>query len=321
MKNKSRFTFILLLFLASTLNAQELILYNVTVFETGKKNIGFISLSDKYLLSEHPDSLAIPDLEEKGIDSAQYFKLKGTYRQRFFSGTKIKETDKVFIYDYSADLLLSFPLNELDVVACLNIYRDANDWPYSQYDYMIGFAIDTNLLKGMGNYFSYTLVAIGKENPFVKGKIAPVIWKKTGAENFPAWIKNTKRDAALREYGYNEYTEGDVYTFEAKGFQYFTRDILNTNGQIFARQLVVINSKTKAAVCENVYFESESASLAPLNTGKITAENPGVQWTGKLFRKKPPVIFGFEYQSFGCPGISFLDLSENDIYINCDNRN
>jgi hypothetical protein len=44
------------------------------------------------------------------------------------------------------------------------------------------------------------------------------------------------------------------------------------------------------------------------------------QWTGKLFKYKAPVIFGFNGESFGCPHISFLDFSEQSIYKNCDCR-
>jgi hypothetical protein len=44
------------------------------------------------------------------------------------------------------------------------------------------------------------------------------------------------------------------------------------------------------------------------------------QWTGRLFKNKPPVSFGFEYQSFGYHGITLLSETEKEIWISCDNR-
>jgi hypothetical protein len=63
--------------------------------------------------------------------------------------------------------------------------------------------------------------------------------------------------------------------------------------------------------------DHESETPAPLNY----VESEYIeQWTGKLFKNKPPVILGFQYVAFGCPGITFLSPTEKDIYIYCDNR-
>ena len=44
------------------------------------------------------------------------------------------------------------------------------------------------------------------------------------------------------------------------------------------------------------------------------------QWTGKLFKNKENVIFGFQYHSFSCPYITVLSKKPAQIEINCDNR-
>ncbi|MCA1751402.1 MAG: hypothetical protein LC670_06345, partial [Flavobacteriales bacterium] len=61
---------------------------------------------------------------------------------------------------------------------------------------------------------------------------------------------------------------------------------------------------------QTTYYSGESRSFAPLDN----------QWTGKLFKNQPQVIFGFSYHSFGCPRITFLHPDKEKININCDNR-
>ena len=113
---------IYLLLLTASSNAQNLALFSFSSIE--QSDIGFVSLSDVYPLSSHSDSLAIPDIKDKGIQSAQYFKLDVTYRKRFLSKTKIAETDQVFIYDYASNRIVSFTVKSLNVVARLNLFAD-----------------------------------------------------------------------------------------------------------------------------------------------------------------------------------------------------
>jgi hypothetical protein len=310
--------YILLLFiliLTFKLNAQELKIFELMYYEKDStQSLAFISLSDVYDLSVHPDSLAIPDLSEIGIEDSkkfEYIKLDEKYRKRFLSKTKISETDIVFIYDYSHDVLMSFTVKNLNIVACLNVY--GADWPYSQEDYMIGFEINKKYLTGFGKYPSNTLVYVGKENPFVQGQVKHVVWKKIESKNFPVSAISSEDTTELNKYLIKgRYVTGNAYKYEKDGLQYFIQDILRlTDDWIFAKRLIVIDLKTKETVFKKNYFDSEGESFAPLDN----------QWTGKLFKNKPSVIFGFMWISFGCPGITFLDSAKKeDIYINCDNR-
>ncbi len=140
-------------------------------------DVVFTSLSDIYpLSSEDSDTLALPDIEEKGIDAAQYFTLDGKYRERFLSKTNISETDSVFVYDYSKNKLASFLVKNLKVAALINIYEIESDWPYPRYYYMIGFEIDKRKIKEFSDeYYSDVLIYVGKENPFAREKLTPII--------------------------------------------------------------------------------------------------------------------------------------------------
>ena len=104
---------------------------------------------------------------------------------------------------------------------------------------------------------------------------------------------------------------GDAYQFEAEGLQYFVQDYVRISDDWLAvKYLRVLDAQSKEVVREKLFYSGESASFAPLDQ----------QWTGILLKKRSPVIFGFQYESFGCPGIVFLSPAEADLYINCDNR-
>ncbi len=292
----------------TNLAAQDLKIFDFQYYEKDSTHsFLFISLSEIYPLNENPDSLAIPDVREKEIEEAPnftYFKLDSTYRQKFLSTTNISETDKVFIYDYSINALQTFTVKNLKVIACLNIY--VANWPYSQNDYMIGFEINKKLLTGSDKFFTNSLAYVGKENPFVRGQVKPIIWKKIEPNVFPS------KELPIYDTSYaGKCVTGDVYEFEMEGLQYFVQDLVRlANKKISVKRLIVIDLKTKETVCEKLFYSGESASFAPLDN----------QWTGKLFKNKPPVIFGFHWVSFGCPSITFLNSTEKDIHINCDNR-
>lgn len=291
----------------------ELRLFQVGLLEKAtpdSADVVLISLSDIYLLSEHPDSLAIPDVSDKTEAESKYLKLNGAYRKRFLSGTKILETDKVFIYDYSTSTLKSFSVKSLQVVACLNIY--GAEFPYTQFDYMIGFEIERKLLTGFDKYFENTLVAFGKTNPFLEEQLKKVVWKKSDQSTFYLPPINSKDSITLNKFfAQLNYEVSSEYEFISDEHHLFIQDItIKESKWTSAKRLIVVDAKSKKVIKEKIFYNGESATFAPLQN----------QWTGKLFKNKPPVIFGFQYISFGCPHLTFLDNISSDIYINCDNR-
>jgi hypothetical protein len=282
-------------------------------------NVGFISLSDIYTLSEHADSLAIPNLEDVNKNNLQYFKLSSEFRNRFLSRTKISKEDSVFIYDYSNDLLFSFPVKKLNVVAYLSVYADKNDCPCNQSDYMIGFEITKDSLS-FDKHLNHSLVYVGKENPFILGQMRPISWERIDIKEFPI----QKSNSANNVFRQLDMEKGNAYIYNSELYQYYIQEYteINNGSYLAHRLLIVLDRKDEKLIMERVFSESEGTSLAPLNCG---IENPNCadskeQWTGYLFKDKPQVVFGFEWHSFGCPNIIFLDSNVDDVYINCDNR-
>ncbi len=277
----------------------ELIIYPLNSYEKMEgQTTGFIPLTDSYPWSNHKDSISISP-EYLGNNEMKVFHvLSPKYRTRFLNIMKIKETDKVFIYNFRMDSIHTYSVKDLPLLAHITIY--GADAPISPEDYLIGFDLQNALqIKDFSDYYD-ALVYVGTENPFQKGKIKPIIWKKMDANQFPKDVK-TKFASKINK----------LYKFQLNNFDYY---LLNEN------QLVIIDKSTGKVISETIFEEGESASLAELSFTNKKNEYAHQQWTGVLFKNMPPVFFGFLYESFGCTSINFIEKPANSIYIHCDNR-
>jgi hypothetical protein len=300
-------TIFCLLFFVSSIYAQDLKIFDISDIN---EKVVFVSLSDIYPSSEKPDLPVIP--EDKR--NFEHVLLDSKFRKQFLSVTKISETDNVFLYDYAKNKLASFTVKKLNAVANLSQYEAGSEPPHSHYDYQIGFEIDKKLLKDFGDFSNQILVYVGKENPFAQEQMIPISWKKTTSKDFPS--KKVKDEfGKLPE----KYSIGDSYSFKFENFEYFIQNF-SRDKSIFARRLLIQDTKTKAIIYEEIFSEGESDSLTPLNFVNKEEGNTINQWTGKLFKNKEPVIFGFEYHSFGCDYITVLSKRPTQVDIYCDNR-
>lgn len=314
MRLKTTLILLFVIVLKLTLNAQEINVFTLETKPLGAESSeikGFVSLSDIDRLSEHPDSLALPDFNDNEIDGHEkfsYIELGGKYRERFFSRTNLSETDKVFIYSYSEDIIVSIPVSELKVVAWLNAYTSPDECPCPEYYYQIGFEIESKYLTGFEKHFINTLVYVGEKNPFVRNQVKPVVWKKIDSTEFPSKLVSTEVNFNFGNDDF-EYQIGTSYKFENQQYQFFIQELIKKDWQ-FGLRLLVVDRKTKEKIDERLYRSGESSSFAPLDN----------QWVGYLFKNKPMVIFDFKWISFGCPSITLLGSNEKEIIINCDNR-
>lgn len=284
-----------------------------TITPKDSSDVAFVSLSDIYPVNDEKDTLALPNIEKIGKYNAVYFTFDKNYRKRFLSKTNISETDSVFIIDYAKNKHVSFAVKNLKTAAFLNGYSFEEDWPYHNYDFMIGFEISKKYLSGFSEYYRDALVYVGKENPFSKEPLKAINWKKVAAKEYPSKaMKNQDRTLLKGKI------TGNTYLYKTDSYQYLLQDYLESNKTIYGRRLLVVDSKTKEVVIEKLYCQSEGTSPAPLNYDE--SDDAINQWTGKLFKNKPQVIFGFEYMSFGCPNISIIDKSNEEIFLQCDNR-
>lgn len=288
-------------------------IYLFNLMPKDSSDVAFVSLSDIYPIDNEKDTLTLPNLEKMADADAQYFTFAKNYRKRFLSKTNISETDSLFVYDYAKNKLVSFLVKNLKTAAMLNVYSIGDAGPYRNYDFMIGFEINKKHLNGLSEYYRNALVYVGKENPFSKERLKPISWKKMAKKDYPSKAMKNNDRALLKST-----TAGNTYFYKTESYEYFLQDYLDSNKTIYGRRLLVVDSKTKEVVIEKLFSQSEGTSPAPLNyeNGEDSIE----QWTGKLFKNKPEVVFGFEYLSFGCPSISVIDKSNEEINIQCDNR-
>ena len=277
----------------------ELIIYPLNSYEkTEGQTTGFIPLTDSYPWTDHKDSISISPEYLGNNEIKDFHVLSPKYRTRFLNIMKIKETDKVFIYNFRMDSIHTFSVKDLPLLAHITIY--GADAPISQHDYLIGFDLQNALqIKDYSDYYD-ALVYVGAENPFQKGKIKPIIWKKMDANQFPKDVQ-IKHKSKINK----------LYKFQMNDLDYY---LLNEN------QLVIIDKSIGKVISETIFEEGESASLAELSFTHKKNEYTPQQWTGNLFKNKPPVYFGFLYESFGCTSINFIEKQANSIYIHCDNR-
>ena len=222
--------------------------------------------------------------------------------------------DSLFVYDYSNNILLRFPINSLEAAASLSIYEDASEAKHTAKDYQFGFQIDRASLTGLGDkYFNRTFVYIGASDPFTKGQMRPIIWEKIDSKKVPAIDLKTEDKAALKEYKFS-----NAYDFESNGFHYYLQEYLNSDLSTKSFRMLIMNAENEV-ISNYLDYDTESSSPAPisvLNDRKNTLE----QWTGHLLKNRPPVLVGFDYISFGCDIIPFVDKSNKYIRLNCDNR-
>ena len=291
--------------------AQELALFNI--YDYGKPNddtVAFISLSDVYPLSEHPNSLTVPDLRETEIEDIRqftYITLDSIYRKQFLAKTNVSEHDKVFIYSYLKNKLISLPVCNLKVIVVLSPYADENEISlnFSQYDYSIGFEVPKQFLNDFETYYGNTFVYIGKKSPFVLNERIPITWTRVGLNDFP--ISSITYDTLYA----GKCTSGKVYSFETEDLSYFVKEWISLNDNWIAAKHVLIKSrKTTKTICEKLIYSGESTGFAELDN----------QWTGKLFKNKPPVILGFTWEAYGCQNITLISPKQREIITNCDNR-
>lgn len=285
-------------------NLSDFHIFDLYSMENAGKYSTFISLSDIY-----NDSLAIPNdiienQKSKTFAELKHFELTGIYREKLLKGTSLSETDTLFLYNYKEAKLQKFPIRDLKSVANLNLYTSEGE-EISHYDYMVGFELDEaeTSEESVMDKTNYSLAYFGKENPFSGKKVVPIHWKKTSRDQFPFPLKN---DKSLE----------NTYSANFENLTYYIQDYKGEYG-ISKRKLAVV--KDNKVTFAKIFTAGEGAEFSPLNFINNNEYNDW-QWTGKLFKNKPPVVFGFISESFGCPCITFLDSSYPDLYTDCDNR-
>lgn len=269
---------------------------------------GFIPLAELYPFNTAGDVIR---KEYLGDTDRKRHHITENYRKMFLFKSGIKETDKVYIYNYLKNIILTYKVKDLDIVAEPSPY--GNRKPVVEDDYQIGFSLRGKISeKDTKNYYN-SYVYVGTANPFIKGGLKPIIWEKTEVKNFPKEsiyfnrLKKTSEKDSIK-----------VFKFTHNNYKYFLQ-VSRHKGRINQNPLITVTLNNNI-VLETGMGGGEGSYPTPLSFKDDKKNQYFEQWTGKLFKNKPAVIFGLTSHSFGCENIEFLNKKEKRVYILCDNR-
>lgn len=276
----------------------------------------FLDLSESYAIDEEAPLISPEDFDKDTIN------ISSAQKARLLEAAGILETDTVFIYDFRKDTVYKYTVSELPAIACINIYA-MGEGEYHLGDYEYGLDLGRRDV-GEGENFTF----VGSENPFQTGRIKPIVWKRIARKAFPVKLKpEIIEKGIIGAHDFFEYK--DAYRFTYGELDYYLQELKRISEapideeEIMKRYLVVINSKTKKVLFEELYSESEGVTHTPLileQEDSTAEEYEYMQWTGCLFKGKSAMIYGLYYISFGCPDIQFVDKKDPPITILCDNR-
>lgn len=273
------------------------------------QTLACVSLSEIFGYNAEQDSLYLPDLSAYTSDTAaeiQSIILDEPYRTRFLKGCGLKTSDSLYAYSYKTQRMQSFSIRACKVAAVLNPY--GGFLPLNGEDYMFCLALDVSAFQGFEPEFSHTFVSVGAKNPFYSGSVKNVVWQKSSETEIPIKLKlaiDSSYSGPIRLFSVDRYDQ-DGYQFFIQNFE---EDIMS-DSEIRVKVLSVIGKKSGELVCQHILYTGESASFA----------GPEEQYAGRLFNHLPPVIFGLQYESFGCPAIYFLEKHREPLRLKCDNR-
>lgn len=261
-------------FLSSNYTYSDIKIYRASPFDKindKKIRTGFLNLSESYFNNEYSENSMLSNNEQ---------------RKKFLNRINVSELDSVYIYDINSESISSYKVNDLPVITRENIY---------EVGYEIGFDLGNNYT---GNYYNFAY--IGKENPFQKGKLKPIIWSKDKKENFLE-VRNLNNQKA-------KLNVSDFYKYQTPKTIYYS------NG----RRFISIKKDNNKIVFDKILDGGEGWDVNPLNS--VNNNETIYQFEGELFKNKAPILFGLTYTSFGCSYIYFMNEFEPAIKILCDNR-
>ena len=288
-------------------NAQ-LLLYDIEMYDRDDLVDTFISVSDIYMdpLSVPPE--IIENQKQIPFEKLRYINLDNTYRTKMLKALHLTESDTLYIFNYSSGVVEKTPLKNLKSVAYLSYYVSEGE-EVDNTSYMLGFQVNSEkkVEEEFYNKYDNAVAYFGSDNPFIEKQMVRIKWKKIKAAEYTNKIFNN-----------SELQKSNIYEFKNFGLTYYLQDY-GSKENVILRVLIVVDKD------KNIFFEKafdlngEGRAFNSLS-GIETDNGIFSQWTGKLFKNKPPVIFGFTYESFGCSSITIMDQNKSEIVINCDNR-
>lgn len=296
-------------FLSENVTQSDIVLFYANPYYKNREESthGFVNLSELYPFNYNGDETPTIISEEKlrnGIDNIIFNKKE---RRTVLKNLRISNSDTLYIFNLDNDSIYKFEIASLATRANVNGYR-RGDERLKEYDYEIGLDLEKKYTVE-GQSFAY----IGMSNPFETGKVKPIVWTKINNDDFPIETVSVEDDVIV-----------ETFEYSFLNYKYFTqsqRTEKRNYNWVKNHHLIIKDTVSNSIVTEYNYRSTESIDISPLQTeDKKHQFNTYYSFTGAIFTNKPPIIYGFYSNSFGCAGVDFIDKSEPSISILCDNR-
>lgn len=285
----------------------------------------FANLSETYFSNEAVEKNPLLKGDDFQKDTIV---LEGERRAFFLKHVHISEEDKLFIYDFKNKISKEFLVKDLPVIACINVYSERPSqeseeylqWlssGYAHFDYEYGF----DLGKQYKNQeYAEALVFIGKENPFVEGKIQRIKWEKIAQKDIPVSVS----ESYLKKNGIDFQTLRfkDAYQFTQGKEQIIAQDFIYSEEEVeyemIVRYFIVLDTEKQSIRNQFLIKDGEFSENLPFE--QINEDEHIFQYFGQLFKGKSSVFLNLENMTAGCQSIYFTDVKDLPIRILCDNR-
>ena len=260
----------------------------------------FVNVSESFYMPEN-----FIDKKDLRKDTITFNKKQ---RTEFLKRMNYSNKDTLYIYDITSGLIKKHSIENTPLMACISIYSQVNEEykteDYDTWDYQYGFNL------GKADYGGFAV--IGKENPFIEKGLQPLIFEEMNNDMIDNHIKNK-----LIPSQWKNDTMNNIYTSEYEKIRSFVKKRKESN---YWSDLTIKDIETKDSFF--IYLSGgEGSGKSPIKIkGEKTDYNENYHYIGRLFKNKPPVAFGFVWESFGCSIIDFLDKEELPVVILCDNR-
>lgn len=269
---------------------------------------GFLNISESVGYDYNSNKPKILTRDQLGQDTIRLTKAQN---QKLLKLSGVSASDTAFIFNLDKDEITEIAINKLGGMAIVSPYERGDD-NLQEYSYQFGFDLMKQYKDSWNNF-----VYIGQTNPFQTGKIEGIEWSR---------IKTSEFEKVTASAGNKEKNDGDLGSYQPKDalkyanedYAYYIQTLEKAKSPLIWH-LVVIDKATNTIVYNKLQSESESIYFAALKI-KDEPNDYGGQYTGAIFKDKPPILYGFESISFGCPSIEFVLEGEPPILIRCDNR-
>ncbi len=298
-KQKQDTVYVLNSLLSDSYNFSKMEVYTATQYDekdNGEISTGFLNASNVYFSNKKDIEEVLP--KEVLKDTVR---LNIEQRKKFLNIINVSESDNVFIYDVNNEKVHTLKVSSLPVIACINAFFDENHYEKTEKQYQFGFDLGDVLKYNCHINFA----TIGKQNPFVVGKLNPFVWKRLNPDRFRGQLDIYEVPTEFN------YEVRFVLSYVLNGLQYYL---------INKENLLVIDREKKEIIYNHTFYSGVNANLT-LPILENEKEFFHRQWTGKLFKNMPPVVFGFQNWVFGCEEIRFLNTSDLPVKVLCDSRN